>query len=62
MDFKPLVNSSILNYLKEKKLEFANFDRLIIAEEPKVIDQKPKEEAKTAEFKPEVAPAPEEKK
>lgn len=52
-DFKPLVNPAILTYLKEKKIEVANVEKLIIAEEPKEEKaekakeeaEKPKEEA-----------------
>jgi vacuolar-type H+-ATPase subunit C/Vma6 len=54
-DFMPLVNPSILNFLKEKKIEIANIEKLIIAEEPKVekVTEKPKEETKPAETKEE---------
>ena len=56
-DFKPLVNPSVLNFLKEKKIEIKNIERLIIAEEPKVekVTEKPKEETKPAETKEESA-------
>lgn len=57
---------SILNYLKENKIEVANIERLIIAEEPKEekVTEKPKEDAtsKPAEAKEEPAPKVAEKK
>ncbi len=53
-DFKPLVNPAILSYLKEKKIEVANIEKLIVAEEPKV--EKVESTPKTADAKEDAAP------